>query len=298
MPPGKHKSKLKTANAPNVIKPRPIPIFLSRQGSRVEGQTNNSNLKPNPLLSRQPSQSQMQEHSDHIDIQYNTRKFNVTLMVQQENKNYTLGDINCKLTDDNRVWIYDLIKTLKDMQIDAVDHLKNSTIQILNEEETQNLVNHALYTPNLVVYENLGVDPLNQDTFFKVNEDQIKLQLKIRPSKISLLDTILEQQPNEETNSKKNQKTKQRTLSQVVERVALWRRLYTGFYDQNKTFVQMSLDKAAEKVGISKKTLDDYLLQIRYGKRYGFDFKKNSNEGISKLRQFVKSKKENKKNDT
>ena len=59
----------------------------------------------------------------------------------------------------------------------------------------------------------------------------------------------------------------------------------------------MSLDKAAEKVGISKKTLDDYLLQIRYGKRYGFDFKKHSQDGISKLRQFVKLKKE-RKNDT
>ncbi|CAD8161056.1 unnamed protein product [Paramecium pentaurelia] len=297
MPPGKHKSKLKSANAPDTVKHCPIPLFLSRQPSRVDGQPI-SNQKYNTQLSRQPSSSQIQDHPDIGDIQFNTRKFNVTLMVQQENKIYNLGDINCKLTDDNRVWIFDLIKTLKDMQIDAIDHLKNSTIQILNEEETQNLVNHSLYTPNLAVYENLGVEPLNQDTFFKVNEDQIKLQLKIRPSKISLLDTILEKQPNEETNSKKNQKTKQRTLSQVVERVALWRRLYTGFYDQNKTFVQMSLDKAAEKVGISKKTLDDYLLQIRYGKRYGFDFKKNSDEGISKLRQFVKSKKENKKNDT
>lgn len=30
MPPGKHKSKLKTANAPDIIKHRPIPLFLSR----------------------------------------------------------------------------------------------------------------------------------------------------------------------------------------------------------------------------------------------------------------------------
>lgn len=36
----------------------------------------------------------------------------------------------------------------------------------------------------------------------------------------------------------------------------------------------MPLEKAANEVGISKKTLDDYLLQIRCGKKYGFDFNK------------------------
>ena len=50
----------------------------------------------------------------------------------------------------------------------------------------------------------------------------------------------------------------------------------------------MPLDKAANKVGIQKKTLDDYLLQIRCGKNYGFDFNKHSNEKIGKLRSFVK----------
>lgn len=30
MPPGKHKSKLKTANAPDTVTLRPIPLFLSR----------------------------------------------------------------------------------------------------------------------------------------------------------------------------------------------------------------------------------------------------------------------------
>jgi hypothetical protein len=44
------------------------------------------------------------------------------------------------------------------------------------------------------------------------------------------------------------------------EQVALWRRLYTGFYDQDKTFIQMPLNEAAKKVNITKKTLDDYLL--------------------------------------
>jgi hypothetical protein len=55
----------------------------------------------------------------------------------------------------------------------------------------------------------------------------------------------------------------------------LWRRFYTGFFDEKQKFISMPLDQAAFKVGISKKTLDDYLLQIRCGKKYGFDFNKN-----------------------
>ena len=36
----------------------------------------------------------------------------------------------------------------------------------------------------------------------------------------------------------------------------------------------MDLVTSANEIGIVKKTLDDYLLQIRNGKRYGFNFQK------------------------
>lgn len=56
----------------------------------------------------------------------------------------------------------------------------------------------------------------------------------------------------------------------------------------------MPLNEAADKVKIAKKTLDDYLLQVRCGKRYGFDFNKNRNDRIGKLRSYVKDMKKNK----
>lgn len=56
----------------------------------------------------------------------------------------------------------------------------------------------------------------------------------------------------------------------------------------------MPLSQAAEKVGISKKTLDDYLLQIRQGKRYGYDFNAEKDKKIGNLRGFVKEQKEKK----
>jgi len=54
-------------------------------------------------------------------------------------------------------------------------------------------------------------------------------------------------------------KVKERTIAQVIAAVSLWRLLYTGFH-KNGVFIKMSLNDAAEKVKISKKSLDDYLM--------------------------------------
>jgi hypothetical protein len=45
-------------------------------------------------------------------------------------------------------------------------------------------------------------------------------------------------------------------------------------------------------VGVSKKSLDDYLLQLRFGKKFGFDFEHHKNEKVGVLRLFVKTEKE------
>ena len=58
----------------------------------------------------------------------------------------------------------------------------------------------------------------------------------------------------------KYQKLSKRFKIILILKVALWRRFYTGFYDNNRKFIQMPLNEAADKVKISKKTLDDYLL--------------------------------------
>ena len=57
------------------------------------------------------------------------------------------------------------------------------------------------------------------------------------------------------------------------------------------TLVRYSLDDAAKKVDVSKKSLDDYLLQLRFGKKYSFDFQKHKGEKVGMLRTFVKAKK-------
>ena len=55
--------------------------------------------------------------------------------------------------------------------------------------------------------------------------------------------------------------------------------------------MRYSLEDAATKVNVSKKSLDDYLLQLRFGKKYNFDFQKHKNDKVGTLRAFVKKMK-------
>lgn len=93
------------------------------------------------------------------------------------------------------------------------------------------------------------------------------------------------------SNEKANRRTKERKISFVIEKVSLWRKLYNGVEDGNGGTVRYSLEEAAKKIGISKKSLDDYLLQLRFGKKFGFNFNKYKDQKIGKLRQFVKKHK-------
>lgn len=64
--------------------------------------------------------------------------------------------------------------------------------------------------------------------------------------------------------------------------------MYNGYYDEKQELKRMSLEDAATQVGVSKKSLDDYLSQIRLGRYNGFDFNKNKDEKVGKLRYFNK----------
>ena len=93
------------------------------------------------------------------------------------------------------------------------------------------------------------------------------------------------------SSDKANRRTEERKIGFVIEKVSLWRKLYNGITDTNGNIMRYSLDDAAARVGISKKSLDDYLLQLRYGKKYGFDFNKHKEDKIGTLRAYVKKHK-------
>ena len=86
-------------------------------------------------------------------------------------------------------------------------------------------------------------------------------------------------------------RTKERRIGYIIEKVIEWRKFYSGTNDQARQTEKYSLEEAAKKVGISKKSLDDYLFQIRFGYRYGFNFNEHYNEKVGILRDFVRQQK-------
>jgi hypothetical protein len=62
----------------------------------------------------------------------------------------------------------------------------------------------------------------------------------------------------------KSKRSKERKIGQIIEKVFLWRKLYNGFEDEKGKLIKLTLEESADVVGISKKSLDDYLIQLRY----------------------------------
>eukprot|EP00826_Nyctotherus_ovalis_P039992 TRINITY_DN3889_c0_g1_i12.p1 TRINITY_DN3889_c0_g1~~TRINITY_DN3889_c0_g1_i12.p1 ORF type:complete len:159 (+),score=75.03 TRINITY_DN3889_c0_g1_i12:26-478(+) len=92
---------------------------------------------------------------------------------------------------------------------------------------------------------------------------------------------------------KEKKRPKERKISFVINKVMEWRKLYTGMIDDNGQIIKYSLEDAADKVGISKKSLDDYMLQLRLGKKYGFNFHENKDNKIGILRNYIKDHRKN-----
>lgn len=97
------------------------------------------------------------------------------------------------------------------------------------------------------------------------------------------------------TKKEKSRRNKERKIGDIIEKVNEWRTLYTGIMDDKGKLVKYSLEDAANKVGIAKKTLDDYLLQLRAGKKYNFDFQTHKDSKVGVLRRFVKDQKNKEK---
>lgn len=82
-------------------------------------------------------------------------------------------------------------------------------------------------------------------------------------------------------------RVRERDISEIVKAVAMWRRLYSGIMKEGGVLVRYTLEDAAKKVGMSKKTLDDYLHLIRLGLKFKFAFKDRQNEKVGQLRKFI-----------
>lgn len=147
-----------------------------------------------------------------------------------------------------------------------------------------------------------GIYPTKSNILFKVDISLPLIQIKLRNifNKTGLLRTeLLEEGENEniderQTNmfiNEKSKRAKERKIGDIIKKVYMWRKLYFGYINENGIEIKLSLEEAAEKIGISKKSLDDYLIQLRIGKMFGFNFNEHKNDKVGILRAFVKKNK-------
>jgi hypothetical protein len=178
------------------------------------------------------------------------------------------------------------------------------------------------YSPITDMYIYCGKEPLHHNTFvpaqdISMQDDRRELCLRIRHIEHTITQSIdpsleletaalidvepdMDQDSSSTTNEKgKRKRHKERKIGEVLDLVLKWRKLYSGIRDpRTGQIVKLSLDDAAKRVGVAKKSLDDYLLQIRSAKKSGFNFQEHYNERVGVLRSYVKKTKSTKSSST
>jgi len=160
------------------------------------------------------------------------------------------------------------------------------------------------YSDAFECFVNCGYEPVPQSCLVKQADllnNLLHLEVEIEAldheasntsfkSTISSAITNPESKMVEQKSEKSPEGLKDNTIGSVVEIVKKWRELYGGYIIPEGRKIKYTLDKAAEILGIQKKTLDDYLQQIKKAATYGFDFEQHKDKQIGYLRNFVKSK--------
>ena len=158
----------------------------------------------------------------------------------------------------------------------------------------------SYYDKDLKLFIYCGKFPLEKEFLFEYKKDEI-VQIKLRQitNKIfSIKSELLEDENETDDNntnnifiSSKSKRAKERKIGEIIKKVYMWRKLYIGYINENGKLIKLSLEDSADKIGISKKSLDDYLIQLRIGKLFGFNFTEHKNDKVGVLRAFVKKHK-------
>ena len=249
---------------------------------------NNQNLlNPNSEINQNKNINNINNNFDY------NKKDNINNIKQNNNINQ-INNINNEINSATNIFLEEEIVPNLEIQMtnDGKIFMKNliNKLKYLGYPTVGALFSIYIKTAGDYVY--LGSDPIDPNLYIDQNlVDFENLKIKI----VSYLEDKLvkktEKQLFDKKEINKNQKdkrTKERKIEFIVEKVNAWRRLYNGFYNENGEYTRYSLDQAAKMVGISKKSLDDYLLQLRLGRKYGFNFNQNKTKKVGILRAFVK----------
>jgi len=244
-------------------------------------------IRINILLSLIINITNQKEDEDNCICTYNA----VTPDVVYENE--LIPDIEFELSKEGNIKFSEVIMKLKQLGYP----LTGSMITI--------------YSDDVGEYINCGADPVDKTIILdkeKIASGIVKIRCTCFIEEKFLSTTFPSNtqmmtfsRNTSKVNNEKKRRTKERKIGYIIEKVNAWRRLYNGYYNFENEFKKKSLDEAAKIIKISKKSLDDYLLQLRLGRKFGFDFNKNKDSKVGILRSFVKEHRNLKsqvKNDT
>ncbi|CAG9326850.1 unnamed protein product [Blepharisma stoltei] len=176
------------------------------------------------------------------------------------------------------------------------DLLVQPLFQFLAEKgyQTSNsMISYFSNKENMYVF--IGNDPLAADAAIPREELKtaaLKIKLRYSPQIEAPIPNVEDDDAGSDKGGKGSKRTKERKIGYIVEKVARWRNLYNGIQNLKGETVRMTLEEAATQVGISKKSLDDYLLQLRFGRKFGFNFEEHKNDKVGILRAYVKKYKQ------
>ncbi len=167
---------------------------------------------------------------------------------------------------------FDINYVVKELYDNGVKNLEGTSISYF-DPELRNYVFCGVF-PNLRNIK-IPIKLLEQNDFFK---NSIKYEIGLRARYFPKEDQNIpkmkmhfiqdDHEHNEENNNcnlkVRSRRSKERKLGYIIEKVYLWRKLVKGFnHEHDKKMIRLTQIEAAKEVGISKKSLDDYLKQIK-----------------------------------
>ena len=96
--------------------------------------------------------------------------------------------------------------------------------------------------------------------------------------------------PRIENIRNKNRRGNERKISEVIDALVRWEDLSKPKSNGRKLLKKYNKQEAADKIDIPKKSLEDYMCQIRIAKSHGFDFNMYSNTRFGVIRNFNRMK--------
>ena len=264
--------------------------------------------KPSPNL---PTPNKQSLHVQSSSIPHNSNYISSNITTNPISNPLSLKHLPKILCNINVSYSYSPVIYKTQISSTIIDSSHISLNDILKELDTQINLEHFQISYQSIAHNTFiycGTFPLTTQIPFPcdiTSETNVEVNIKLRQifNRDNLLrmefieednengDEPVPQREEEGNGNNKNKRAKERKIGYIIKTVYMWRKMYCGFIDDKGQYVKLNLEEAADKVGISKKSLDDYLIQLRMGKMLGFNFNEHKNDKVGVLRTYIKKNK-------